>query len=174
MAPDRQPHLGLVSAREYGSRTKVATEVASVVNLWRGLIGVTACAVATATGCGKDPSTAGPSGPAKTNRAKIRVTWRAESAQNVYGFTIYRGPSPQGPWTRVNSNPILAEHGGTTNIRHDYEYIDSDESIALGDACWYWLEAVEHDGTKRPVKWPPKQVIAVVRINEDFPPSEED
>jgi len=142
-----------------------------MAKLLYSLIALSACLVAVAVGYrhfGANDS----SQPETTNRAKVRIFWSVESSQGVYGFTIYRGPSPDGPWSRVNPQPVLAADGGTTNIPHDYEYVDSDESIVLGKPFWYWLEAVNHDGIKQPVKWPPEMVIPKVRIHEQFPPLE--
>jgi hypothetical protein len=150
-------------------RGQVTERVPRVTNPICRLIVVGASVMAIAAGC----SHFGPGDcpqPETSTRAKVRVSWSVESSQDLYGFIIYRGRSPNGPWTRVNSTPILAAEGGTTNIPHDYEYIDKDESIVPGQQYWYWLEGVDSDGSKRPVKWPPEMVVPKVRINEDFPP----
>jgi hypothetical protein len=107
-------------------------------------------------------------------RAKVRISWSVESSQNLYGFIIYRGPSPEGPWTRVNPKPILAAEGGTTNIPYDYHYVDDDTSLVVGRSYWYWLEGVDSDAAKHSIKWPPERVVAKVRIDQDFPPPRND
>jgi hypothetical protein len=121
------------------------------------------------SGCESRP-TAPPQPPPTTTRAKVRVFWSVESSQNLYGFILYRGRSPQGPWTRISPAPILAAEGGTTNVPHDYSYVDSDESLVAGETYWYWLEGLDSDGSKRPVKWPPEKVVAKVPIDQEFPP----
>jgi len=134
-------------------------------------VGAVVLLVGFAAGCAhfaaENPSSQGGS---KTTRGKVRISWTAESSQNLYGFNIYRGTSPDGPWKRVNPRPILAAEGGTTNIPHDYVYIDTDPSIVVGRPYWYWLEAVENDGNKRRVWWPPAKVVPKVRFDQQFPP----
>jgi len=169
---DRQPHLSpRERVRQHGARGGIVDEVTVVGNWLYRLAGAGACLIAMGVGCCHCRGNTS-SQPTPTNRGKVRITWSVESAQALYGFNIYRGPSAQGPWALVNPTPILAAEGGTTNIPHDYQYTDSDASIVLGQPCWYWLEAMDHDGTKRRVKWPPEQVIPKVRLDEEFPPLE--
>lgn len=131
---------------------------------------VVGCALILASAC-SDRLQRQPPEPTRPKRAKIRISWTVQSSQDLYGFNIYRGRSPEGPWVLVNPTPVLAAEGGTTNIPHDYQYIDTDESLVIGERYWYWLEAVENNGNKRKVWWPPKSVVAKVGINEDFPSS---
>ena len=139
------------------------------VRLALPIIAEAVAVLAIAAGC-KGSTTGNPAQPAAGGRGKICVAWTIQSSQSVYGFTIYRGPSAEGPWTRVNPVPILAEEGGTTSSPHDYRYVDDSTSIVLGQTYWYWLEAVNSDGSKERLKWPPETVVAQVGINQEFPP----
>ena len=106
--------------------------------------------------------------PPTTAQGKVRIVWRTESSQGLYGFNIHRGSSAEGPWACLTTAPILAEEGGTTNIPQTYEFMDTQE-IVVGQTYWYWLEAVNADGTKERAWWPPKAVAARVRIDEEYP-----
>lgn len=115
--------------------------------------------------CSRNYSPSPPEGP---ERAKVLVSWTTESSEGLYGFNIYRGNSPEGPWKRVNPTPILAAEGGMTTIRRQYKHVDSHEELLIGKPYWYWLQAVDNDGTKRRVWWPPKKVVPKVRLDEEF------
>jgi hypothetical protein len=139
-------------------------------------LALTAAALALAAllpgGCGNvaGPLT-GKQSPASGGRAKVLLAWTAESSQNLYGFNIYRGTLETGPWMLVNEKPILAKEGGTTNIPYDYEFLDTHESLVKGQACWYWLEGLNQDGTKFKAWWPPTKKVAQYGINEAIPQS---
>jgi hypothetical protein len=103
-------------------------------------------------------------------RGKVRILWTTESSEGIYGFNVYRGKMPMGPWTRVNKAPILAAEGGTTNKPHDYVVIDDAPELHVGDVHYYWLEEVKSDGNKAPAWWPPKSVKIRTPFDEEFPP----
>ena len=80
------------------------------------------------------------------------VTWETASEVNTAGFNLYRGSSPDGPWTKVNDALIPAAEdpmrGGS------YRYVD--EKATPGQIYYYQLEEVELGGAAN--RYPPTQL----------------
>jgi len=51
-----------------------------------------------------------------------RVNWATASEVDIFGYDIYRGDSPDGPFERVTIEPIAA--AGTTDEPQKYSWID--------------------------------------------------
>lgn len=77
------------------------------------------------------------------NSQKAKVTWQTASEVNTAGFNLYRGPTAEGPWQKINDSLIPPSQdpirGG------DYEFIDT--TAEPGKTYYYELEEVELSGT---------------------------
>ena len=75
--------------------------------------------------------------------ATVTVEWSTASELNTAGFNLYRGETPDGPFTRINRELIPASPdpliGGT--------YIFTDTAVVAGRTYYYQLEDVETSGT---------------------------
>ncbi len=75
--------------------------------------------------------------------AGVRVEWSTESEMNTAGFNLYRGESPDGPFTvRVNEQLIPASPDPLAGGR--YRFVD--RTARPGVTYYYQLEEVERDG----------------------------
>lgn len=61
---------------------------------------------------------------------------------------LYRGLTPKGPWTQLNTSLIASPTPGST-AGHNYEWLDTD--VVTGQAYWYQLEAVDVHGAAQVV-----------------------
>lgn len=75
--------------------------------------------------------------------ASITVQWRTETEVNSAGFNIYRAPSPNGPYTRLNERLIPSR--GSAAAGATYEYLD--DMVTPGAVYYYRLEDVELDNS---------------------------
>ncbi|MDK2973573.1 MAG: hypothetical protein PWP23_3328 [Candidatus Sumerlaeota bacterium] len=73
----------------------------------------------------------------------LRVAWRLQSQENVYGFNIYRGESEEGPWELVNPQPVPGHD--TTSQPQSYHYFD--EGLEIGRTYCYYVEEITFSGT---------------------------
>lgn len=111
--------------------------------LCAGLVGF--CAALTPAATTSQSSSQPASEPAGHQRGKITLHWRIESADENYGFILYRAESESGPWTRVNKK-IIPGIGGTTADPHEFEYVDTD--VIRGKDYWYRLIEVSLSGVE--------------------------
>ncbi len=72
----------------------------------------------------------------------LRVAWRLQSQENVYGFNVLRADTNQGPWVRVNKE-VIPGHG-STGVMHEYQYFD--EGLTIGQTYYYQVEEITFDG----------------------------
>ncbi len=73
----------------------------------------------------------------------LRISWRLQSQENVYGFNVYRSLSEEGPWERANDS-IVPGHD-TTSIPQVYAFHDM--GLRLGQTYHYYVEEVTFSGT---------------------------
>jgi len=73
----------------------------------------------------------------------IRVTWETAAELDLLGFNLYRSASPSGPWTRINTELIPAQHPGAV-LGAVYEWLDT--GVTPGAAYYYQLEDLEVQG----------------------------
>jgi len=71
--------------------------------------------------------------------AQVRVEWRTASELQNLGFHLYRGGSPDGPWTRLNA--ALIPGLGSSAIGKGYAFDDA--GLTNGVRYYYRLEDVE-------------------------------
>jgi len=77
------------------------------------------------------------------NGSFVGVTWTTQSETGMSGYNILRGHSNELMMAQqVNLGLIPATN---TSSQHVYNYPDTE--VNLGDTYYYWLEAVEDDGT---------------------------
>jgi hypothetical protein len=80
------------------------------------------------------------------SRRAVSVTLRWQTAMEVgsLGFNLYRGPSENGPWTKLNGALIPSQVPPRSSAGAAYEWVDS--SLPLREAAFYLLEVVTVGG----------------------------
>jgi len=73
-----------------------------------------------------------------------RVTWKTASELNNFGYDIYRGESPEGPFRRIT--PRVIEGAGTTDEPSAYEYWD--RTINPHKTYYYYVESISMNGVR--------------------------
>ncbi|MBD3293736.1 MAG: hypothetical protein GF393_12490 [Armatimonadia bacterium] len=73
-----------------------------------------------------------------------RIKWATASEVDNFGYNVYRGPSEDGPFERINEEII--EGAGTTDLTSRYEFVD--RTIDPHTAYWYYVESIAMDGTR--------------------------
>jgi hypothetical protein len=69
----------------------------------------------------------------------VTLEWRTGSELDNLGFHVYRGPSADGPWTRLTSS--LVPGLGSSPLGQSYSWLDS--GLANGTTYYYRLEDVD-------------------------------
>ncbi len=80
----------------------------------------------------------------------VELRWRTDSEENLVGFHLYRGSSPDGPWTQLNEAPLPAR--GDSLSGAVYTYTDR----PVRGASFYRIEELFSDGSRRAL--PPVRV----------------
>lgn len=70
--------------------------------------------------------------------------WSLASEQDNFGFDVFRGDSEEGPFTKLNAEPILG--AGTTDETQKYSW--RDDSIDPCKAYWYYVESISTAGVR--------------------------
>ncbi|MBX3728439.1 MAG: hypothetical protein KF858_04570 [Candidatus Sumerlaeia bacterium] len=73
----------------------------------------------------------------------LRILWRLQSQENVFGFNVYRSESADGPWERANAN-VIPGHD-TTSTPEVYEFWDT--GLEVGKTYHYYVDEVTYSGT---------------------------
>jgi hypothetical protein len=73
----------------------------------------------------------------------LRIFWRLQSQENVFGFNVYRGESADGPWERANAT-VIPGHD-TTSTPEVYEFWDT--GLEVGKTYHYYVDEVTYSGT---------------------------
>jgi hypothetical protein len=79
---------------------------------------------------------------ARATGDRVELTWETVSEQDIAGFNLHRGASPEGPWEQINTDMIAAAApgaGGGATYRYD------EPGPGLG-TWWYRLGAVDLGG----------------------------
>jgi hypothetical protein len=90
------------------------------------------------------------------------IKWSTASEQDNFGFDVYRGESEEGPFVRLNAQPIAG--AGNSDEPHHYRYVD--ETIAVDKAYFYYVESISMNGTRE--RFTP--VISVPAFNQSRKP----
>jgi hypothetical protein len=72
----------------------------------------------------------------------IFIRWSTETEVNTAGFNVYRAPSEDGPWEKINQRLIP----GSPDPLRGGSYVFTDTNVIAGVAYWYELEEVELGG----------------------------
>lgn len=73
----------------------------------------------------------------------IQIEWRTETEIDTAGFNVYRGPSENGPFTRINEQLIPSEGSAVSGA--SYRFVD--ENVRPGQTYYYQLEDIEFDNS---------------------------
>lgn len=73
------------------------------------------------------------------------IRWSTATEFENYGYHVYRGSSPDGPFERLTAEPIPG--AGTTDLPHSYEYVDT--TATPGTLYYYYVEAISTSGSTR-------------------------
>jgi hypothetical protein len=88
------------------------------------------------------PATASPPASSPT---RVTLQWKARNESGVYGYLVYRGDRPSGPFLRV-SPAIIRAVGGEGEI---YSYSFIDDAVQPERIYYYYLDAVDSGGLKK-------------------------
>lgn len=96
-----------------------------------------------------EPAPAAAAGPVAAAAAPVPVRenairWSTASEVENFGYDVFRGPSEEGPFERVNDAPIPGH--GTTDVPQKYEFRDT--TIAANTAYWYYVESISLQGVR--------------------------
>ena len=69
----------------------------------------------------------------------VTLEWRTASELDNVGFHVWRGPTAQGPWTRIT--PAIIPGAGSSPVGHAYSWLDT--GLANGVSYFYRLEDVD-------------------------------
>jgi hypothetical protein len=75
----------------------------------------------------------------------VTLQWRARNESGVYGYLVYRGDKPSGPFVRV-SREILRAAGAGEEVQ-SYSFVDKDGQP--GRTYYYYLDVVDLGGFKK-------------------------
>lgn len=73
-----------------------------------------------------------------------RVKWKTASEVDNFGYDVYRGESPEGPFERITREVI--EGAGTTDEPTAYEYVDRGIDPYL--VYYYYVESISMNGDR--------------------------
>lgn len=73
------------------------------------------------------------------------IRWSTASEHDSFGYDVYRGSSPEGPFTVVNDEVIPG--AGTTDLPQSYRFVD--EAVEPDTTYWYYIESISLTGERR-------------------------
>ena len=88
------------------------------------------------------PVAASPPAPSPTS---VTLQWKARNESGIYGYLVYRGDRPSGPFVRVNTRIIPAV--GRTGEVESYAFVD--DGVQPERTYYYYLDAVDTAGLKK-------------------------
>jgi hypothetical protein len=59
---------------------------------------------------------------ATAGRATVELDWKDNAEGDLVGYNVYRSTAPGGPYTRLNSSPLVQSEYQDANIPHDLSY----------------------------------------------------
>jgi fibronectin type 3 domain-containing protein len=69
----------------------------------------------------------------RTAAHAVDLSWKASTSPTVSGYNIYRSTSPDGPFTKINSTPVL-----------ETKYTDT--TVVAGTTYYYAATSIDSDG----------------------------
>lgn len=81
---------------------------------------------------------------AKEDRLANTPRWTTASEIDNFGYDVFRGDLEEGPFTKLNADPILG--AGTTDETKKYEY--RDDTIDPCREYWYYVESIATNGAR--------------------------
>lgn len=81
---------------------------------------------------------------------QVVLHWQTSSEVDLVGFFLYRGPSLDGPWTKLNETPLATQGDGLRGAVYSY----TDRTAPCN--TYYKIEEVLADGSRRSL--PPVRV----------------
>ena len=91
---------------------------------------------------GAEPAAA-PAAPA-AEPYKNTVKWATASEVDNFGYDVYRGESPDGPFVRLTEEPV--EGAGTSDEVHRYRFVD--DTIDPTKTYYYYVESISMSGER--------------------------
>lgn len=88
---------------------------------------------------GRDVEPADPAGPHRNT-----ISWTTATEQDNFGFDIYRAPRADGPFARLNEEPV--EGAGTTDEPQSYSWVD--DTIDPHETYYYYVESISMSGDR--------------------------
>lgn len=81
----------------------------------------------------------------------LRIAWRLQSQENVYGFNVYRAETPETPDSEyeIVNDSIIPGHGSTA-LPQNYFFMDS--GLEIGKRYYYYVTEVTTDGSETPIE----------------------
>ncbi|HEV8239009.1 MAG TPA: hypothetical protein VGS57_06545 [Thermoanaerobaculia bacterium] len=95
---------------------------------------------ATASPSAPEPSAS----PVPTPPYRNTVRWSTASEVDNFGYDVYRGTSPDGPFERITADPIPG--AGTTDEPQKYSFVD--DEIDPYATYYYYVEAISLAGVR--------------------------
>lgn len=80
----------------------------------------------------------------KDQRLANTPRWTTASEVDNFGYEVFRGDSEQGPFTKLNAEPLLG--AGTTDETKKYEF--RDDTIDPCKDYWYYVESIATNGER--------------------------
>ncbi len=75
--------------------------------------------------------------------SSIQIEWDTATELETAGFNLYRSPTADGEFVRINDKLIPSQGDGLTGAAYTYR----DQSVSGGDTFYYLLEEVELDAS---------------------------
>ncbi len=75
------------------------------------------------------------------------IRWVTQTEEDSFGYDVFRGPTEQGPFTRITPLPIAS--AGSTDIPQRYHFVD--QGIEADTVYWYYVESISLTGRRERV-----------------------
>jgi hypothetical protein len=89
------------------------------------------------------------------------IKWATASEVDNFGFDVYRATTEEGPFTRLNEDPVPG--AGNSDEVSRYEYVD--DTIEPETEYWYYVESISMSGERE--KFTPTQKVAGKRCSRE-------
>lgn len=83
----------------------------------------------------------------KAGDGYLRIAWRLQTQEDVYGFYVYRADSEDGPWEQAND--LIVPGHGTTALPQEYAFVDS--GLTIGQKYYYYVTEVTLSGAENKI-----------------------